>query len=79
MERRKEGPKASLRVTPKGMEAIRTFHSELESVLDEGHEYTFRGKLFRGLGEGPTTSGWMDTSSSWPPSWGSNHIWGRST
>lgn len=54
VERRRSGPKFTVKLTEPGQDIVRTYYSSLKLALERKpkEEITFVGKVFQGLGEG---------------------------
>ena len=54
VERRRSGPKFTVKLTEAGQDIVRTYYSSLKVALERKpkEEMTFVGKVFQGLGEG---------------------------
>ena len=53
IERKRAGLRFAIRLTPKGYDLVRSHYSQLKAAVEEkGRDIVFRGRVFRGLGEG---------------------------
>ena len=53
IERKRAGLRFAIKLTPKGYDLVRSHYSQLKAAVEEkGRDIVFKGRVFRGLGEG---------------------------